>query len=213
MKGCAATEVFSTAYQQLWTTATQLVELVPESWEVRCHELARAVGSVLDLPVQDGQFGSIEHSWLWVGPRPRPKPCERPSRLGEGPCQWEALFTVSSMVKSKHRPTMQALCAGHKADVLAEQPLAKWMPLRRHRHVILDVYFPAASPPVVLVDMYAKLPLTALYRPGGERTDIDRTRVGELTELFRKSGLVQPSLDRVSRVDPPTPPPPQPTKR
>lgn len=38
--------------------------------EIRCHELARAVGSILQLPVSDGRYGmrgSIEHSWLRVG--------------------------------------------------------------------------------------------------------------------------------------------------
>lgn len=33
---------------------------------VRCHELARAVGRILGLPVQDGRFGLSEHSWLWT---------------------------------------------------------------------------------------------------------------------------------------------------
>ena len=32
----------------------------------RCHEVARAVGQVLDLPVQDGWYGAVDHSWLWV---------------------------------------------------------------------------------------------------------------------------------------------------
>jgi hypothetical protein len=35
--------------------------------EIRCHELARAVGRRLQLPYQDGYFHRREHSWLWVG--------------------------------------------------------------------------------------------------------------------------------------------------
>lgn len=34
--------------------------------EIRCHEMARAAGRVLGLPVQDGHFGLVEHSWLWT---------------------------------------------------------------------------------------------------------------------------------------------------
>lgn len=33
---------------------------------VRCHEVARAVGRILGLPVQDGHFWTVEHSWLWT---------------------------------------------------------------------------------------------------------------------------------------------------
>jgi hypothetical protein len=38
---------------------------------LRCHELARAVGKILDLPTQDGKYGTVEHSWLWTGPVPQ----------------------------------------------------------------------------------------------------------------------------------------------
>ena len=40
--------------------------------ELRCHELARAVAHVLDLPVQDGSHGLVDHSWLWTGTRTAP---------------------------------------------------------------------------------------------------------------------------------------------
>lgn len=39
--------------------------------KVRCHELARAVGLLLDLPVQDGYYGFADHSWLWTTPLPK----------------------------------------------------------------------------------------------------------------------------------------------
>jgi hypothetical protein len=37
----------------------------------RCHELAHAVGEVLGLPVQDGYYEGINHSWLWTRPLPK----------------------------------------------------------------------------------------------------------------------------------------------
>lgn len=69
MRGYAATEMFERAEVRLWERATVLVERVPEDWEVRCHELARAVGRLLDLDVVDGKFGAVEHSWLVLPPR------------------------------------------------------------------------------------------------------------------------------------------------
>lgn len=43
-----------------------------EGVEIRCHELARAVGRILELPVSDGRYGvrgllRVDHSWLRVG--------------------------------------------------------------------------------------------------------------------------------------------------
>lgn len=31
---------------------------------IRCHELARALSVVLEIPYQDGHFGISEHTWL-----------------------------------------------------------------------------------------------------------------------------------------------------
>ena len=67
MKGVAATEYLPASAIALWKRATSLVAAVPEHWEVRCHELARAVGKALELPVVDGQFGIVEHSWFVIG--------------------------------------------------------------------------------------------------------------------------------------------------
>lgn len=33
---------------------------------IRCHEMARAVGRILDLPVVDGVCGAVQHSWLTI---------------------------------------------------------------------------------------------------------------------------------------------------
>lgn len=57
----------------LWEEATQLVGRLPEDMTLRCHELARAIGRVLELPVQDGQYGPVEHSWLWLEEAPFPE--------------------------------------------------------------------------------------------------------------------------------------------
>lgn len=48
--------------------AAGYVSVIPEDLrgKVRCHELARAVGNLLKLPVQDGRYKLIEHSWIWT---------------------------------------------------------------------------------------------------------------------------------------------------
>ena len=50
--------------------AIELVDAIPNDIgaDVRCHELARAIGQYLNLPVQDGKFEAVEHSWLWCRP-------------------------------------------------------------------------------------------------------------------------------------------------
>ncbi len=72
MKGYAEQEVFSELEMAMWHRATKFVAAVPDryGYEVRCHELARAVGRLLNVPVVDGMFGGlVEHSWLSI-PRP-----------------------------------------------------------------------------------------------------------------------------------------------
>lgn len=71
MIGYAAVEVFTKAEIELWGKAALLVERTPDPFlgdSVRCHELARAVGRVLGLKYQDGRFGFVEHTWLWLSP-------------------------------------------------------------------------------------------------------------------------------------------------
>jgi hypothetical protein len=70
--------VFTPEEQVLLREATRIIEMLPDPEEVlrgvryarprdlRCHELARAVGEVLGLAVQDGHYGAVEHSWLWT---------------------------------------------------------------------------------------------------------------------------------------------------
>lgn len=76
-------EIFTAREMDLFARATKLVAAAPakinDQW-VRCHELAREVARSLnnavpeaDWPtkrvvVQDGKFGIVEHSWIYVEP-------------------------------------------------------------------------------------------------------------------------------------------------
>ncbi len=69
MRGFAEREIFTSREIRFLRQATLLVDKAPYETAgalVRCHELARAVGQVLGLPVCDGRFGFVEHSWLWI---------------------------------------------------------------------------------------------------------------------------------------------------
>jgi len=70
MRGYAELEIFTGEELAIWRNATKLVEAVCEDEfpDLRCHELARAVGKVLGLQVQDGFYGFVDHSWLWLRP-------------------------------------------------------------------------------------------------------------------------------------------------
>ncbi|MFI5297377.1 MAG: hypothetical protein ACHREM_04705 [Polyangiales bacterium] len=74
MKNYAEAEVFAPDELVLLRRATALVAAIPDVHafgELRCHELARAVGRALDLQVQDGRYFLVEHSWLSISPRQR----------------------------------------------------------------------------------------------------------------------------------------------
>lgn len=76
MKGYSATEIFAQFEQALLRRAEALVAAVDDpSGDVRCHELARAVGRILDLPVEDGAYGACDHSWLVIRPDMFASPC------------------------------------------------------------------------------------------------------------------------------------------
>lgn len=77
MKSYSAIEIFSERELALLERATRMVAALPEhhgrvtmppTGIIRCHELARAVGRLLDLPYQDGHYGFVEHTWLWTAP-------------------------------------------------------------------------------------------------------------------------------------------------
>lgn len=71
MKGYSAFEVFKQYELLLYERARLLVEEFPERDQegrhLRCHEVARAVGALLELEVVDGKYEvGAEHSWLVV---------------------------------------------------------------------------------------------------------------------------------------------------
>jgi hypothetical protein len=80
MRGYGETVHFSALEQSLLKKAQLLVNAVPAEFPpgigldkkervVRCHELARAVGLILSLPVIDGVYGIVDHSWLEIATR------------------------------------------------------------------------------------------------------------------------------------------------
>lgn len=84
MRSYSEKSVFAKSIRAQFATATAFVERAREKPRevIRCHELARAAAVVLGLPpacVQDGYYGFVEHSWLWV-PGPPKNPITR--RLG-----------------------------------------------------------------------------------------------------------------------------------
>lgn len=66
MRGYAEKTALPAREQELFRRATALVESIPDIEGVRCHELARAVGRLLDLSWQDGYYGFVQHTWLWT---------------------------------------------------------------------------------------------------------------------------------------------------
>ena len=72
MKSYSAVHIFTDRERILLSRARRLVTRVKDPGAndkdspdiIRCHELARAVGKVLDLRYIDGKFGYIDHTWL-----------------------------------------------------------------------------------------------------------------------------------------------------
>lgn len=62
--------IFTEEEHALLLRAERIVELLPETTPdgelIRCHEVARIVGYLLKLPVQDGKYGMCDHSWCWT---------------------------------------------------------------------------------------------------------------------------------------------------
>ncbi len=73
MKSYSETYVFKPEVLAAFHRAQCLVEQIPDVGpSLRCHEITRAFGKLLGYPVQDGHYGTVEHSWLWVGPAEGP---------------------------------------------------------------------------------------------------------------------------------------------
>jgi len=78
MKGYSEKEHFGAHALEYFYSAVDLVALLPEKDEqgrlLRCHEVARIVGSILGLEVVDGRYEyGCEHSW-----------CIVPDKVGRG---------------------------------------------------------------------------------------------------------------------------------
>lgn len=79
MKSYSQRAMFETGDFVLLRMAVDVVTKLPdppagEEW--RCHEVARIVQYALRLAghttlLQDGLYGTIDHSWLWLPPYPR----------------------------------------------------------------------------------------------------------------------------------------------
>jgi ribosome-associated toxin RatA of RatAB toxin-antitoxin module len=72
MKSYSETNIFTRDETALLASVTAAVAKLPNRMRVvvRCHELARAVGTLYGLEVADGHYGYVEHSWLWTKPLP-----------------------------------------------------------------------------------------------------------------------------------------------
>jgi hypothetical protein len=82
VRGYAESNLFTAEEVSLYRRAAVLVAIVPDIPELRCHELARAVGRVLGLEHEDGLYGFVDHTWLWTRPLDRTCPMVRNTRIG-----------------------------------------------------------------------------------------------------------------------------------
>lgn len=86
MKSYSETDIFPPFILPRLRTAQKIVERIPDPGKreemLRCHEVARIVGAILDYEVVDGQFAAVDHSWLEVPYRPARKRGEKVPVLG-----------------------------------------------------------------------------------------------------------------------------------
>lgn len=86
MKSYSAYDVFAKAELRLFRAVTRAVKRLPgDPMTLRCHELTRAVAWLpmprgIELLVQDGLFGMVDHSWLLIW-APHEKTQSRHSRV------------------------------------------------------------------------------------------------------------------------------------
>lgn len=74
MRSYSEREIFTKKEVLLMRGAATFVDaLMPEDEmgklvELRCHELARVIGTIMQLSWVDGHYGAVEHSWLLLPP-------------------------------------------------------------------------------------------------------------------------------------------------
>jgi len=80
MKSICETTYFPKVALDYLARATRIVEEIPIAFEpvigeeLRCHEVARVVGTILELKVLDGAYAAVDHSWCMIeGPGHRGK--------------------------------------------------------------------------------------------------------------------------------------------
>lgn len=89
MRGYSETDVFSAWELDVLRRATAIVAAVDRA--SRCHELAHAVARALGLQAQDGHYGMVEHSWVWL------TPWDKPWRPGKYPPNVLDVYAVGSL--------------------------------------------------------------------------------------------------------------------
>ena len=58
--------MFTPRQLALYRLATRIFDAIPQARPIeqfRCHEVARAVGKLLELRIEDGKYGQVDHSW------------------------------------------------------------------------------------------------------------------------------------------------------
>lgn len=169
MRGVTHTHYSIGRVRVAFAKAAELVEGLDEAqWDtrsgkpprVRCHELARAVGRVLGLPVQDGNYTCVAHSWLLVPDARRPRksqldPGGTPGVIGETPRQAAYFYSWILDVYAVGRLPMVQL-----VDI---------------------VNLPGAYGPAREIRKPADLRIRYQYEHGPTRDDIDEAVVGRLT--------------------------------
>ena len=68
MRGFSDTKMLNSNELELMGKAARYISIIPSSIGFRCREVSRAIGYLLNLQVQDGHYGLVEHSWLWLQP-------------------------------------------------------------------------------------------------------------------------------------------------
>jgi len=193
MKGYAVSNGLSGEPVRLWKEATKLVEIIPDSWAPRAHELVRAVAAALELNFVDGMIGPVEHSWLYIGSEPQFPEDGVGCEYSEN-CQYEGTHYVQSKVGR-----MMTYCPYHAHCAAGDTR----NPIPRRGVIILDVHFPGAAPPVVLLDCSIGLPFFTQYNVGPYREDIDELMVRRLKERFDQNPHVLQSRPPAITMPPP----------
>lgn len=59
-------EVFTERHLQLFDATKDIVSSLFDDNGMRCHEVARIIGELFNLPVTDGYYCAVHHSWIML---------------------------------------------------------------------------------------------------------------------------------------------------